>query len=307
MNVYSESTMVIFDGGLYGLMPDDRPELFYQILRPRPSLLAKALCKVCLSIGLGRSYWYGNWKYRIKKTSRVVIFSAWYDRFIFRYIKSRNPSCQVRIYCWNKIEPKDKIGRLIRAGAAVWSFDPADCVEYGLKFNPQFYVQKRWPEGNEVLEQEAIFVGQAKNRLAPILQAKSELEAAGVTSLFLIVRTKGVPYTAEESRYLVERTIPYEEMLKRIFSSNAIVDICVPGQEGLTLRVLEALYYSKKLITNNASVANYKLYSPDRVFILGRDDPAMLKAFLKSPVAPASKALLDEYSFDTWLGRFFSC
>lgn len=40
---------------------------------------------------------------------------------------------------------------------------------------------------------------------------------------------------------------------------NTILELNISGQSGLTLRTMEALFYHKKLITNNENVKNFHL------------------------------------------------
>lgn len=44
------------------------------------------------------------------------------------------------------------------------------------------------------------------------------------------------------------RKIPYHELCKYVAQSKALLDIPKIGQEGLTLRVMEALFYKKIII-----------------------------------------------------------
>ena len=60
-------------------------------------------------------------------------------------------------------------------------------------------------------------------------------------------------------------------------------EIVQPGQGGLTIRTLEALFYNKKLITNNESITEYDFYNADNIFIYKEQDCNIdaLKSFLK--------------------------
>lgn len=77
-----------------------------------------------------------------------------------------------------------------------------------------------------------------------------------------------------------------------------------PTRAGLTVRCLEALFFDKKLITNNPSVRTLPFYHPARFFILGQDDPQTIPAFLSTPMPPLPKGALDAYDFAHWLRQF---
>ena len=78
------------------------------------------------------------------------------------------------------------------------------------------------------------------------------------------------------------------------------------GQEGLTLRVLEALFYSKKLITNNKNIKKYDFYNPNNIFIWGVDDEKNLLNFINSDYITIEENILNRYSYDSWINRFIN-
>ena len=87
-----------------------------------------------------------------------------------------------------------------------------------------------------------------------------------------------------------------------------ILDITSSNQVGMSLRPLEALFFSKKLITNNPSILNSKLYNKNNVYyfntnsVLGED----IKNFLARPYDDTySEQLKSYYSFENWVKRFY--
>ena len=70
------------------------------------------------------------------------------------------------------------------------------------------------------------------------------------------------------------------------------------------MRCLEALFFHKKLITNNTSVCALPFYSPERFFVLGKDDNTRLPAFLSAPLPALPPGALDPYDFANWVRQF---
>ena len=70
------------------------------------------------------------------------------------------------------------------------------------------------------------------------------------------------------------------------------------------MRSIEALFFNCKLITNNASIIDCEFYHPSRIFVIGRDRPEALQAFLQSPVEVASEELLSKHEIRSWLRKF---
>lgn len=76
------------------------------------------------------------------------------------------------------------------------------------------------------------------------------------------------------------------------------------------MRVMESIFRSKKLITNNASIKNYEFYNENNIFLLPADLSELpeesLLDFLQKPFVPYPEEVLSYYDFDAWKERFAS-
>lgn len=86
--------------------------------------------------------------------------------------------------------------------------------------------------------------------------------------------------------------------------ARCLLEITQANQSGLTVRCLEALFFDKKLITNNTSVRKLPFYNPARFFVLEQDDPATIAAFLAAPLPALPPGALDPYDFSHWVKQF---
>lgn len=68
------------------------------------------------------------------------------------------------------------------------------------------------------------------------------------------------------------RPMQYEEYLKVVKRSRAVLDIVKKNNYGLTLRVLEALVAHKKLITNYMDIKKMEFYNESNIFLLEGED-----------------------------------
>lgn len=78
------------------------------------------------------------------------------------------------------------------------------------------------------------------------------------------------------------------------------------GQSGLTLRVMESIFYKKKIITNNKEIIRYDISNPESVFILGVDSDDQLKNFLETPYKEHDNSVTEQYNLYNWTKRLFS-
>ncbi|HCB2207168.1 TPA: lipopolysaccharide biosynthesis protein [Citrobacter farmeri] len=137
------------------------------------------------------------------------------------------------------------------------------------------------------------FLGKDKNRLKTLVTLARKLTSYDVVLDFNVVRDNT---TDECSDYLIHRPLSYKENLKRSLACDIIVDITQENQSGWTLRILEALYFNKKIITNNQSILNSEIYSKERFFILNTNEWGEFDDFINAPNTPVSHDILYNYS-----------
>lgn len=81
--------------------------------------------------------------------------------------------------------------------------------------------------------------------------------------------------------------------------------MCGDGTNGITLRVLESLFFEKKLITNNINIINCEFYNKNNIFIINKDNLDDLNDFLKSEYKKIDKKIINYFDYESWLNRFF--
>ena len=94
-------------------------------------------------------------------------------------------------------------------------------------------------------------------------------------------------------------------MLNIESNSRALLDIVQPEQRGQTLRPIEALFFKKKIVTNNYSILEADFYNRENIFILGKDNIQDIQEFLKSDYKDLSSDLLEKYTVKGWISNFF--
>ena len=230
------------------------------------------------------------WHFFVRHYNCFILFDAMLVDEVPNYIKKKNPKAKVIVYFWNRINQNNDY--LLRNSNIdkFYTFDETDAKKYGIHFNETFYVPTLLP--NSPVLYDAFFVGRAKERKKELIEVQHILEHSGCTVFFKIVE--------HEKDY-----ISYSNYLKLLSQSKIIVDIVNNNQTGLTLRVMESLFYQKKLITNNKKVCEYPFYRANNIFIIDNDiKKKKIRAFLKKPYQPVPDDVLKNYTFEAWLNRF---
>ena len=112
--------------------------------------------------------------------------------------------------------------------------------------------------------------------------------------------------------YIVEYVIPhnkneyisYEEYLEYVKKSRCIIDIYQVGQSGLTRRPLEALFYNKKLLTNNPWIVEFDFYQKSNIFLLQELNIAEIQKFMQQPSTLIPDMVKMKYDIHSWLEKF---
>ena len=182
----------------------------------------------------------------------------------------------------------------------VFTFDESDCRKYGLRLNSQFFYRDR--DKKTELEYDLYFVGLDKGRYATVSKLYHFLKNNGLCPRFDMLRDPTKNYKNDE--FLRSNLIEYDTVLDNINRSKAVLDLCKDGQSGLTYRAMEAIFYDKKIVTNNENYIKYPFYSPKSIYILQNNKYEGLTEFINGPEIKYDEAIKNYYSIENWIGRF---
>lgn len=270
------------------------------------SMFNRVVRKVILKAGLPlKKLIFNEWTEHLEQADAIIVFETGNIGEIVRWIRKRCPEKRIIVWYRNPVEKTVSVDEVKGIpGVEIWSFDPADCIRYGLRYNTQFFFRENLvpPEPPADAGPDVLYVGLDKNRAGTLHGLKTFFDERNISSEIHLVRAKdsvGNPW------FPYQRSLKYREVVSKVSGTKAVIDLVSEGQSGLTLRPLEALLYRKKLITDMKSIIDFKIYDPKNVFILGVDDPEKLPAFISSPFDDAGYEVKGDYYFmENWLDRF---
>ena len=194
-----------------------------------------------------------------------------------------------------------KVTERIKAiGYELATFDPSDAKTYGMLYTEQYY---RFPEavnnkkamtetGTEATSKyDFFFCGVSKDRSQRITDLRQMLERKGFRCLFIEVRE-------------ASERISYEKYLEYLSESRCVVDLMQEGQTGITRRPVEALFWNKKLLTENKYIAGYDFYDEANILILSPDTADEIEQFMSKPLKEVPTEIKSHYDINHWLGDF---
>ena len=134
----------------------------------------------------GSSFCYGPWKRQIHTFDNVILFDRNYNWNIIKYIHKKNPGCRIIVWYWNPLAQSVRVPGRYRKYCEEWSFNIADCKQYGLNYNVQFTFWDSIKTWNSKMEYDAYFVGRDKGRRD--VYKRQILMCAGFCLLYSLMR-----------------------------------------------------------------------------------------------------------------------
>lgn len=166
----------------------------------------------------------------------------------------------------------------------VYSYDPNDCIRYGLINHVIPYSDYTFPQTGSP-EYDVVFVGAAKDRLNDIMSIYFALTEKGVACYFQIIDVPEDTQIQNEGICYSSR-IAYEENLRLLQKGNCILDIIQGDSSGNTIRVGEAVILGKKLLTNNMHTPYNGVFDDRNMLYFENIDDKVIQFVLdRTPVA----------------------
>lgn len=242
-------------------------------------------------------------KYVKKNFDIIIIFDVpiWFENL--EYIRKINKKTKIVLWYWNIVRNKKYLLKAIKYCDYVCTFDKKDSEKYNILQLEQFYWERA--KENKKIENDVFFIGKNKKRLEEIEEILMKLESSKIKYEFYVVGDN-----KKEKSQLLElknENLEYEKVIDKILKSEAILDIPQKNQHGLTLRVLETLFFNKKLITTNKDIKNYDFYNENNIFILEKNTTGNeIKAFLDKKMEKIDEKIKNKYTVEEWFKKIIN-
>lgn len=193
---------------------------------------------------------------------------------IYKFLKKRYKNCKfVSIYLdVLKVSMANcDLEKIRRYYDLEFSYNELECQQYNLlhlvqiasRIDPTAYLTENNKENIDVF-----FAGKAKERLGQIIQAYDRLESQNIRCKFIIsgvlpknrIKRRGITY--------INNLMLYGDLMPYIINCKCLLDINQKGTMGYTYRVIEAVMYNKKLISDNSNLLNHPYYNNDYMQIV---------------------------------------
>ncbi len=223
------------------------------------------------------------------------------------------PRARFTLYFWDSFRnmPKGSIDKIELFDRA-FSFDPVDVTaEPRLIYRPLFYRDRLARAPAATRDIDLLFIGTAhSDRVTVVDRIARSIPAHFAFRKILYVRSrllhKAQPVWNAAYRRMAETDFIFSPMQTKevnslVAQSKVVLDIERHVQTGYTMRTIEMLGASQKIITTNPSVKQADFYHPDNHHVVDRDNPRIDTGFMNKPWVVQDEILLHRYSLDGWI------
>lgn len=261
-----------------------------------PQVIFRFLNK--LKLNLLTFFLLSNWKYDLEKIEKVIVFDNCLSSGLLKWLRFKIGKDSVRVWLWNIPQWPIKV---IKKYAKVYCFDYDFSVKNNIGYIHQFYFKNLIPEQSSE-QVDVFYVGRDKGRFNFLYKLINVFKQTNLTYKIFLYKDNLNKF-CDSNIIITNKFMDYNEVISRVCSSKAIIEINLEAQTGITLRALEALYFKKKLITNNENIMNFNFYKPENIFIVGKDDINKLYEFVNSKWCDLPEDIYNQYSFEDWLNK----
>lgn len=248
-------------------------------------------------IKIAQSIWY-NRKNRFFY-GYIVLSATLITPSYIRWLKKNNPDSKIILLYPNLVDEKRYNPNDVQDSLCVkWTFDKNDAKKYNMNlFQGGMYLHN-WVIKEKPIKYDVFYVGKDKKRLNYLRSIEKEINAFGLKTMFYITWERNFK---KKDDGIHKPFLPYEKVLDYIGESKAILHLIEGAQDGVTIRIQEALIHRKKLITDDKTIVNYDFYDKNNIFILGKDNINELKEFLNSPYKQKNSEFYKHSYYDQML------
>lgn len=140
----------------------------------------------------------------------------------------------------------------------IFIFDKKTAEKEGINYFP---LPVSFPDKTDIA-----FIGQSKGRVELLREIGEKLSDNGIKTYFYIVDNR-LNKTINNKGIFYGPPIPHSRVVDILLSTNCILELKNKDISACTDRVIKAIVFNKKILTNNNSITDYEYYNTELVSI----------------------------------------
>lgn len=229
-------------------------------------------------------------------------------------LKKRYPKASTIMYQWDSVKNNPNALNIEKYFDRILTFDLEDAEQYNWIYRPLFYIEKY--DGRKKTIDLCYLCSLHSNRAKILADLKIFSENNKLMLYHHLFVKKIVYYRNKYFRNIDEyvnsidkdvkfTSLSIEQSIDLYCKSKCVVDYTHPGQAGFTMRTVEAIGASCKLITNNQLIRKSDIYKYGNVFVYNEDSFDIPLSFVNSEYKELPKNIYYNYSLEKWIDDVF--
>lgn len=274
---------------------------YFRQISPVKRFLWKVRWNLCQTLP---NYWRKKIEtddaYNEKYDLLLCIDGTSFHPFLLQHLKGNNPQIKASLYLWDTNKYYDFF-KYNKCFDKVQTFDLDDAIEEGVNLLPSYWCPSKVQNSKYKL----LMVGSDHDdRIDIVTKIYNQLQDTGLSAYIRIIinepkRTDGLcifskrrekNYMRRLSEFETKKKLPFtsvqsvpiEEIVYLIDSSDCILDTDKPIQTGVTQRVIWALARGKKVISTNYNLKRMPFYNDRQIRFIDRDNPIIDVNFINN-------------------------
>lgn len=246
-----------------------------------------------------------------KKYEKIlVIKGSVVPTFFYDYLKERYPTTSYILYIWDDVKLDQQELSVAHYFDLKYTYNKTDAEKYGFIYRPMFYVP--FPNIDSVVKDTDVFyiASYREGRFSFSRKISELMKSYGMKmNVYLRVGMISQIFISKRREYkswFHSKNMPYLRMMEVLASSKICVELCRPGQQGLSTRPFEALATNTKVITTNADIINYDFYNSNNVIVVEEQNPIIPKSWVLAPYESIPENIKKRYSLSTFVNELLS-
>ncbi len=239
---------------------------------------------------------------------------------IVELLRKQQPQARFILYMWDSIKNKKPAQLAFKLFDWCYSFDKNDASTLpNVNFRPLFFIDefdsKRWSNKTQLVY-DLCFIGTVhSDRYNLVKSVNKQADSLGLKTYFYLYFHNKILFFYKKLRdikFYNARVSEFEfnpisavDLAQKIKESGAVLDVQHPNQTGLTMRTLEMLGASKKLVTTNTHIVEYDFFNPQNIAVIDRQNPIISESFFKTGFVEMDEKIREKYALRGWLLEIF--
>lgn len=215
------------------------------------------------------------------------------------------------LFLWDDVKYNKQILEKTKFYDEVFSYSKQDSKRYTFSYRPSFFldifIQKNFRK-----EIDLFYIGSWRDRKRAelLLDIIKNLKVNNMNLSLVKKHKKNIFREILNNKFseiLKEAPLSIKEVAENYKKTKVILDIQYKNQSGLSLRNIESIATSSKIITTNRNIEEWEMYQYGNVYMLNDKNPNWeeVNAFLKKDYQDYPVELMEKYSFPYFLKEVF--